>query len=104
MVGSWGQSAEKDPPPLRQYTYADSSSSASRFHQPCCLGGHNDAFLAFSDDSGEVHIRHRETGRDLKRLTAHAANVNALAWNPRVPGMLVSGGDDRTIRVWLSHT
>lgn len=52
----------------------------------------------------QVHIQHRDTGKDLQQLRGHTASVNALAWNPTCPQMLVSASDDCSIRVWLAES
>uniref|UniRef100_A0A8R1I1C0 CTLH domain-containing protein n=1 Tax=Caenorhabditis japonica TaxID=281687 RepID=A0A8R1I1C0_CAEJA len=50
--------------------------------------------------NGRVVIWSVEESRPRFTLVGHRGHVNAVSWNPRDPTMLVSGGDDRTIRVW----
>ena len=35
-----------------------------------------------------------------RTLNAHEQDVNAVAWNPKHPGLLVSCSDDSTIKMW----
>lgn len=44
----------------------------------------------------------RAAARPLARLGEHRAAVKALAWAPRTPGLLLTGGGtaDRTVRLW----
>lgn len=44
----------------------------------------------------------RSSARPLARLGEHRAAVKALAWAPRAPGLLLTGGGtaDRTVRLW----
>ena len=32
---------------------------------------------------------------------AHSEDVNAVQWNPKVPGLLASGSDDGDVKLWL---
>lgn len=46
-----------------------------------------------------------ETGKVAKTLPGHRrATVNALAFSPAKPGLLVSGGTDDTVRLWDTST
>lgn len=31
---------------------------------------------------------------------AHVGDVNCVRWNPKVPHLLASGGDDNAVRLW----
>lgn len=52
----------------------------------------------FSDD--KVHIWSHKSDRLIAKLSGHTGKVNAVAWNPVYPQLLVSCSDDSTIRVW----
>merc|ERR1719446_952504 len=41
-----------------------------------------------------------EVGKRVKKLNGHTAIVNSLAVARRGPPMLVSGGDDGTVKIW----
>ena len=51
----------------------------------------------------QVHIWHRQSGARVACLAGHDDVVNSVALNPSNPGMLVSGSDDYTVKVWLSR-
>ena len=50
--------------------------------------------------NGRVVIWSVEESRPKFELIGHKGHVNGVAWHPRDPTMLVSCGDDSTIRVW----
>lgn len=31
---------------------------------------------------------------------AHESDINCVAWNPKYPSLLVSGGDDQVVKIW----
>lgn len=34
------------------------------------------------------------------KVEAHCQDVNCVSWNPKIPGLLSSGGDDETVKLW----
>ena len=57
--------------------------------------------LALSDKDGIVRVYHVATRKELKELRGHAGNVRALVF---AGSRLVSGGDDRSVRLWNVDT
>ena len=49
-----------------------------------------------------MHIWHRQSGAKAATLKGHDDVVNAVAFNPVNPSMLLSVSDDHTLKVWLS--
>jgi WD repeat-containing protein 26 len=47
-----------------------------------------------------IYVWHKENGVLIEKLKGHASCVNAVAWNPRDPGMFASAGDDRRVRMY----
>ncbi|MEV4289604.1 WD40 repeat domain-containing protein [Nonomuraea bangladeshensis] len=58
------------------------------------------ALLAAGTPAGPVLVWDVATGRRRAELTGHTGVVTALAFAPSTPPTLVSGGADRTARVW----
>lgn len=54
--------------------------------------------IAVGDGRGQIHILDTQTGRNLLTLDGHTSTVSSLQPLPR--GMLLSGGFDRTARMW----
>ncbi|EFO99744.1 hypothetical protein CRE_18492 [Caenorhabditis remanei] len=68
------------------------------------IGKESDESLRDNDKSkrknGRVVIWSVEESRPKFELIGHKGHVNGVAWHPKDPTMLVSCGDDSTIRVW----
>ncbi|XP_026473601.1 U5 small nuclear ribonucleoprotein 40 kDa protein isoform X1 [Ctenocephalides felis] len=75
------------------------------------LKGHSGAVmeLHFSPDGGHIYtcstdhmlgIWDVQTGQRMKKMRGHTAFVNSVQGARRGPRLLVSGGDDSTIRLW----
>ena len=47
-----------------------------------------------------MYIWRASDGALLHRLDGHSGTVNAVAWNPADPAMLVSASDDKSVHVW----
>lgn len=55
---------------------------------------------ACCDGAGEIKLCDPATGSSAQVLTGHRATPWALSWSPRNEHQLVSGGADRSVRVW----
>lgn len=68
----------------------------------------NDVIVSCSgDNSLAIYVRSSGDPKDseifecAERLSnSHKCDVNTVAWNPKSPGLLASGGDDCTIKMW----
>ena len=59
-----------------------------------CVGCGDDAVRIFDDvTSGEIALLHHIP-------QAHASDVNVVCWNPHIPHLLLSAGDDGCICLW----
>ena len=72
-----------------------------RFVIRSSYGGSDEAFVASGSEDSQVYIWNRHTATLLEVLPGHSGAVNAVAWNPRDPGMFASASDDATVRVWV---
>jgi hypothetical protein len=73
----------------------------SRFVIRTCYGGARDAFVASGSEDSRVYVWRRSSGALVAKLVGHGGVVNAVSWNPRHAGMLASGSDDGTVRIWI---
>ena len=53
--------------------------------------------LLFLFIDGKIHFFHRSNPHFSIEMKAHSASVNTLEWKG---GLLASGSDDRTIKIW----
>lgn len=65
------------------------------------FGGISGDFIASGSEDETIVIWNRKNEKPVHQLIGHIGTVNAVSWNPVYHGMLASGGDDGTIRVWL---
>jgi len=111
----------------RQYILSSSCTDGSIFHHdvrqrvhkvgsflkhtqvvPGLAWSHNDNYLASGSNDNSALIwdaRNMQTmdyDKPLHTLDAHTACVKAVAWNPRQPNVLATGGGtaDRSIKIW----
>jgi WD40 repeat protein len=55
-------------------------------------------FTIFPDS--RIYIWHKENGTLVETLEAHTKGcVNSISWSPTNPGMFVSAGDDKAVRM-----
>ncbi len=66
------------------------------------FGGVEDAFLASGGEDCCIYVWRADSREVVSCLTGHSGAVNAVAWNPKEPGMMASASDDGTVRIWLS--
>lgn len=49
----------------------------------------------------KIYVWHKQNSTLVETLEGHTTGcVNAVAWNPRNPGMFASAGDDRKVRMY----
>ena len=60
----------------------------------------DDAIRIFQEDPtiGDVHQPSFEL--TLTQHKAHTQDVNAVSWNPKIPGLLASCSDDGEVKLW----
>ncbi|KAI9722990.1 MAG: hypothetical protein M1812_001439 [Candelaria pacifica] len=65
------------------------------------FGGGGENFVISGSEDSRIHIWHKENGTLVESLDGHSKGcVNAVAWNPKNPGMFASAGDDNKVRIW----
>ncbi|WEW56210.1 hypothetical protein PRK78_001647 [Emydomyces testavorans] len=65
------------------------------------FGGAAENFIVSGSEDSRIYIWHKESCTLVETLEGHTRGcVNAVAWNPRNPGMFASAGDDRKVRIW----
>lgn len=74
----------------------------SRYVIRAVFGGLGDKFICSGSEDSSIYIWNRKSGSLIETLTGHSGTVGAVSWNPKVPGMLASGSDDHTVRIWGS--
>lgn len=74
----------------------------SRFVLRSCIGGARSGFVACGSEDGKVYVWSSRSGQQLQCLEGHSGCVNAVAWNPALPWLLASAGDDGTVRTFLA--
>lgn len=88
------------PDPAPCAVYRGPPPRAGRFVVRSCFGGVDDGFVASGSEACAVFVWRAATGALLHTLPGHSGTVNAVAWNPADPAMLVSASDDRSVHVW----
>uniref|UniRef100_A0A915DBW7 LisH domain-containing protein n=1 Tax=Ditylenchus dipsaci TaxID=166011 RepID=A0A915DBW7_9BILA len=76
----------------------------SEFVITSSFGGCKDNFVASGSEDENVVIWNVDKSEPVRYLKGHTGTVNAVCWNPTQHGMLASGSDDGTIRIWASST
>ncbi|KAK2796787.1 hypothetical protein FQN51_009011 [Onygenales sp. PD_10] len=67
------------------------------------FGGAAENFVVSGSEDSKIYIWHKENSTLVETLEGHGQGcVNAVAWNPKDPGMFASAGDDRRVRIWTS--
>ncbi|KAK2748535.1 hypothetical protein FQN57_000669 [Myotisia sp. PD_48] len=66
------------------------------------FGGAAENFIVSGSEDSKIYIWHKENSMLVEALDGHTSGcVNAVAWNPKDPGMFASAGDDRKVRIWM---
>ena len=72
-----------------------------RFIVRSCFGGKEEQFVVCGSEDGKIFVWNKIYGALLASFAAHSSVVNTVVWSPNSsPDMLMSCGDDRTVRVW----
>ncbi|KAI0982101.1 hypothetical protein GJ496_003562 [Pomphorhynchus laevis] len=66
----------------------------SSFGGDCCQ------FFANGSEHGTLSIWRRSSDDPICVLRGHSSTVNCVAWNPALPTMIVSAGDDTSLVCW----
>ncbi|KAI1729793.1 WD repeat-containing protein 26 [Ditylenchus destructor] len=72
-------------------------STHSEFVITSAFGGN---FVASGSEDEQVVIWNTKKSEPVRYLRGHSGTVNTVVWNPKITGMLASGSDDGTIRIW----
>ncbi|EPS34943.1 hypothetical protein PDE_09908 [Penicillium oxalicum 114-2] len=66
------------------------------------FGGAAENFVVSGSEDSKIYVWHKENGTLVETLEAHTKEcVNSISWSPVNPGMFVSAGDDKTVRMYL---
>lgn len=65
-----------------------------------CFGGPDENIVMSGSPKDLIYIWNRETTSLMEVLSGHDRVVNCVRFNPTVPNMFASCGDDGTIRIW----
>ena len=60
-------------------------------------GGGDNALRVAAFEPNEAGLQPRVV---LEHPQAHQGDINCVRWNPKVPGLLASCGDDGVVRIW----
>jgi WD40 repeat protein len=75
-------------------------SVTSNFMNYSTFGGADEIYLASGSEDNRVYIWNIKKEQPITVLEGHTRSVTCVAWNPEIPGMIVSASDDGTLRVW----
>ncbi|KAJ5907184.1 uncharacterized protein N7473_004100 [Penicillium subrubescens] len=65
------------------------------------FGGAAENFVVSGSEDSRIYIWHKDNGTLVETLEAHTKGcVNSISWSPTNPGMFVSAGDDKAVRIW----
>lgn len=65
-----------------------------------CFGGPDENIVMSGSHEHLIYVWNRDTACLIEVLSGHVGVVNCVRFNPKVPSMFMSCGDDRTVRVW----
>ena len=60
--------------------------------------------IGASFDSGSVQIWDWRKQQSITRINAHKRSALTVDWHPQWPDRIASGGSDKSIKIWNSHT
>ncbi|KAJ5669863.1 hypothetical protein N7462_010933, partial [Penicillium macrosclerotiorum] len=65
------------------------------------FGGAGENFVVSGSEDSRIYIWHKENGTLVETLEGHMKGcVNSISWNPEIPTMFASAGDDKAVRIW----
>lgn len=82
---------------VRTWEVSDAGASSVRTDEPVRVVASDGDRLALGNEDGSVRLR---SAGGWLRLSGHTERVDSLAFDDRDRPLLISGSDDRTIRIW----
>ncbi len=73
-----------------------------RFIIRCAFGGKDELFVSSGSEDSSVIIWNINDGNIVKTLEGHTGPVNSVQWHPVDNNLIISIGDDCTIRLWYT--
>ncbi len=64
------------------------------------FGGVGEKFLVSGSEDSRVYIWNTKKEQPRCVLDGHNRPVTCVSWNPVVHGLVASGSDDGTVRIW----
>ncbi|KAJ1546499.1 hypothetical protein HK096_005016 [Nowakowskiella sp. JEL0078] len=79
--------------------YIAGKKNEAKFVVRSCFGGCEESFVVSGSEESKVWVWNRENEIELDELSGHTKCVSSVSWNSQ-KGLIASGSDDNTIRIW----